>query len=478
VKSRPVLGSLALVLGAAILLLAGRGITETTVVKDATPMTVLVPDGAMVGATPGIVVVHGFAGSRRLMRSFALSVARAGFVVAVPDLPGHGSNPAPLAREGDALAAEVARARAVLLDRPEVDPGRIGLLGHSLGSGAVLADAIAHPDAVRAVVAVSPTDAPVDDVRPDDLLLLAGALEARFVANARVLLERAGGVQGLPGDGDARALIVVPRVEHVSILFSGVAQGHARDWFAAALDHRPTPLRRVEPLWGWLLATLGLLLLWQQVAGGVVTPTLPGESRSGAFTTLLAGSAAATASLAIIGRASDVAGSTGVLVAGELGLWFLMAGLVWLRFGVRPARPDGRDAGWAPLAGLLVLLLLWVAGRAWLTWWPTGPRTALVLVLSLLVFPFVLAAMTMLQGRRGLRALGAWALTAGVVLMALGAAAWAVPGLGFLILLLPIVPLVLGLMFAIGTGVDRPWSIAPAGSLLLGWLLAVVFPLA
>ena len=57
-----------------------------------------------------------------------------------------------------------------------------------MGSGAVLERGIAHVELVRAVVAVSPTDADVDAEAPRDLLLLAGANEGRFVTNAESLL--------------------------------------------------------------------------------------------------------------------------------------------------------------------------------------------------------------------------------------------------------------------------------------------------
>jgi len=41
--------------------------------------------------------------------------------------------------------------------QPEVDPSRLGLLGHSMGSGAVMSTGIRNPDRFAATVAVSPT---------------------------------------------------------------------------------------------------------------------------------------------------------------------------------------------------------------------------------------------------------------------------------------------------------------------------------
>jgi hypothetical protein len=64
------------------------------------------------------------------------------------------------------------------------------------------------------------------------------------------------------------------------------------------------------------------------------------------------------------------------------------------------------------------------------------------------------------------------------VLLTLGAAADVVPGLGFLILVLPLLPLILAATTTVAVGVDRPWATGPATAVFLGWLLAMLFPLA
>jgi dienelactone hydrolase len=476
--ARVTVGAALLAAGMVVLALSGQGVEQRTVVVGATPVSIYVPQGTTVAAAPGVVVAHGFAGSRQLMHSFSLALARAGFVVAAPDLAGHGASALRLAQGPTVLAEDVGRALTALRDVEVVDHQRIALLGHSMGSGVVLAAGIADIATVKAVVALSPTDAAVTPAAPNDLLLLAGANEPRFVANARSLLDRAGGARGAPGDGDARALEVVPRVEHVTILFSGVAQRSSIAWLAAALDHTPRATDRVEPLLGWLLAMLGAVLLWQEVVRRTVTSADQPERTSGAWAMTGVGGLAATASLVILARSVDISDATGVLVAGELGLWFALAGAAWLRFGVRPARPDSRDAGWGLLGAATLVAIGALGSRAWLAWWPSGPRSTLVLPLALAVLPFMLAMMSVLHARRGLRLLGGWLAIAAMTLVTLGAAAFAVPGLGFLVLILPLVPLVLGLVVAVGGVMDRPWAGAIAGSTFVGWLLAVLFPLA
>jgi len=492
VARRALLGFALLISGIVLLAPVGRGVTVEVVaagVDGSTPLHVYVPDGGGVpdsdaASRPGVVVAHGFAGSARLMHSWSLALARAGFVVVAPDLPGHGANAAPLATGPRGLSDAIDAAIEHLVGLDLVDADRIGLLGHSMGSGAVLERGIERPDLVRAVVAVSPTDAAVDARRPRDLLLLAGANEPRFVANAESLLERAGGEGGVPGEGgrrgagDARRLVVIPRVEHVSILFFRAAQDASIDWFAPALDHAAEARAPRGPLIGWALLAVGLLVLWQVVGMSTTTPAPAPRRRSGAWLTLPVGGIAATASLVIIVRSVDLPDLIGVLVAGEVGLWFLMAGVVWLRFGVRPAPPDLRDVGWTLLATAALIGLGASSSLAWAPWWLSGVRVSTAALLMLCLLPFSVASAAMLHGRRGWSAVGGWLMIAIAVVVTLGAAAVVVPGLGFLLLVLPLLPLVLAATSVVAVGVDRPWATGTAAAVFVAWLLAMLFPLA
>lgn len=485
VARRAVAGLALVVAGSLLFLPVGHGVdvSDLHAGSDARlPIRVYEPATAVAAAAPGVVVAHGFAGSALLMHSWSLALAHAGFVVVAPDLPGHGANPAPLRSsstgDADSLAAAIEAAVGHLLLMPSVDHDRIGLLGHSMGSGAVLEAGVVRADLVRAVVAVSPTDADVDAVAPRDLLLLAGANEGRFVANAESLLARAGGERGVPGDGDARALTVVPRVEHVSILFSRGAHDESVAWFAAALDHSPTGRAPTGPLAGWSLLALGLVLIWQAVVAQTATAAPVPTRRSGGWVALAFGGIAATASLVIIARSVDIPAMTDVLVAGEVGIWFLLTGLVWLRFGARPARPEARDVGWTALAIAMSTLLGASASLAWAPWWLSGVRVGAAAGLALMLLPFGLAIASSLHGRRGRGTLGVWSLTSLIVLATLGAAAVVVPGIGFLLLILPLLPLVLAATTALTVGVDRPWASGVATAVFIGWILAMLFPLA
>lgn len=461
-------------------LAGGPDLVTETFERDGVPLTWIAPSGA--DDLPAVVVVHGFSGSRQLMSSYARALAGAGYGVLLPDLPGHGANRAPLVRDGDgdALAAAVAVARSAAAARPEVDADRLALLGHSMGSGAVLRAGIDTPDAQRAVVAVSPTDAPVDARRPPNLLLLAGAREPRFVANAEELLARAGGPSDDLAAGTARRLTVVPGVEHVSILFSPTAHGHTAAWLAATTGGGAEPTTDRRLAW-WAVHLVAWLVLWHRsarwlvpaVTRVVVTPV----SRARGVAAALGGALAAVVVLAGLGRLVEVSTLGGMLLGPGLALWFGVAGGVWLALGARPARPEPVDLTGAALVVVVTSLAFGVlAHHVWLPWWPTPQRLTLLPVLAGLLLPWSLALATAMAGRRTAAALGWWALAGGTLLAGLGAAAVVVPGFGFVLLVLPLLPALLGVLLVAARPLGRPWAVGGGLAVSLAWIITVLFP--
>ncbi len=122
------------------------------------------PDGD--GPFPGVVVVHGsvdplyFTTGSDLVREQE-AFARSGHVVFSTDLRGFaGSDPDPSAGtdiDVGAIADIVNAGRALAASGiPNLDPGRIGVFGHSLGGGESIAAAVVAPDVFDVVVAMSP----------------------------------------------------------------------------------------------------------------------------------------------------------------------------------------------------------------------------------------------------------------------------------------------------------------------------------
>ena len=124
------------------------GLTVRHLSRDGVPMLYLAPVGAHAAhSVPGVLVAHGFAGSRQLMLGYGYTLAHAGYAVLLWDFAGHGANPQPLAP--DSLQVAVDAAYDVMIEQPEVDPSRLALLGHSMGSGAVMSAAFATLTVMR-----------------------------------------------------------------------------------------------------------------------------------------------------------------------------------------------------------------------------------------------------------------------------------------------------------------------------------------
>jgi len=108
------------------------------------------PDG--IGPWPGAVLLHGFASDHHEMVRAARELAARGVAALAFDLRGHGQSGGVYAEDpiGDVLAAA-----ALLAHQPNVDAGRIALVGHSI-SGRVVLLAAARDPSIAAVVALAP----------------------------------------------------------------------------------------------------------------------------------------------------------------------------------------------------------------------------------------------------------------------------------------------------------------------------------
>ncbi|WP_433231555.1 alpha/beta hydrolase [Micromonospora sp. CA-248260] len=253
---------------------ADAGLTTRQVTVDGVPLTEVraeTPGGTEAGPAqgrrPGVVIAHGFAGSARLMRPFADTLARQGVVALLVDFAGHGGNPAPLGGAGRddvdsraVLEHDLAVAVAHLRGRPDVDPARIVLLGDSMGAGAVTRYAAGHPDIARTVAISLPDGSELPDGRPEGLLLIVGGLEfPDFRATAEATARR----------GAGRRLVVVPGTEHVSVLFAGRTHAEVAAWVGGGGTTAPRPVARLVPA-GLLL--LGFVLGFAPLAALLLGP--------------------------------------------------------------------------------------------------------------------------------------------------------------------------------------------------------------
>jgi dienelactone hydrolase len=235
---------------------ARSGLEVRSLQREGLPLLYLAPQGAK--AVPGVLVAHGFAGSKQLMLGYGHVLAHAGYAVMLWDFDGHGANPARLQRYE--LQQNLDVALQALLEQPQVDPKRLALLGHSMGSGIVMTAGISNLNRFAATVAVSPTGAAVTPQTPRNLQLQAGSGEGRFISNAERLLAQAGGENSNLAAGQGRELVVIPGVEHITILFSDSSHQAALRWLDATFG-RTNDSRYVDRRMGWYgLHLLGWLV--------------------------------------------------------------------------------------------------------------------------------------------------------------------------------------------------------------------------
>ena len=266
-----VLAAIAGALGTLVLVRADAGLTVRQVTVGGVPMTEVragppTPDVRR----PGVVIAHGFAGSARLMRPIADTVARRGAVALLFDFAGHGANPARLGTDMSpaTLDADLDAAVGYLRSRPDVDAGQIMLIGHSMGAGAVTRYAAGHPEIARTVAISLPDAGELPPGRPAELLLIVGGAE--FPAFRRAADDAVGRGAAV----GRRPAVVVPGVEHISVLFAPRTHEEIADWLPSADGTAaPRPLARLAGAallvlaFGVGVVPLAALLLGRRVSG-------------------------------------------------------------------------------------------------------------------------------------------------------------------------------------------------------------------
>lgn len=107
-------------------------------------------------AEPGaaLIFVHGLGSHRGSMLDQAAVLAQDGYGALLFDLRAHGLSHGRKSSWGLAEVADVAAALRFLQAQPEVDAGRIGLVGHSMGGAIAIRAAVQLPE-IRLVVAES-----------------------------------------------------------------------------------------------------------------------------------------------------------------------------------------------------------------------------------------------------------------------------------------------------------------------------------
>lgn len=452
---------------------ARANLTVRQMEREGVPLLYVAP---IAEKAPGVLIAHGYAGSKQLMLGYAYTLAQAGYAVMLWDFDSHAANSKLL--EKNSLSSNLEVAYAALIEQPEVDTSRLAVLGHSMGSGAVMSAAINNINRYAATVAISPTGALLTPNAPRNLQLQAGSWEGRFVVNAERLLQAAGGENQNLADGRARELVVIPNAEHITILFRPRSHQAAKNWLDATFGvQRQSNYVDRRMVWYFLhlLAWLAVLNTISPIWADSTIVHKTGQLRS--WFGLLIAPFVASGGLTLLNRIIDIDSLGGVLVGGAVSIWFGMAGLTWLTVMYEMPRPTIRGTG----LGIALFALLWVgfgtmAQIVWLQWDLIPARLQLFPILALACFPWFLASglaqQNLTVGKRALWWLGQSTVLIGGFILVL----YLLPKLGFIFILLPAFPVLMAI-FSFAASKLEPWSYAIGSALFFGWALAATFPM-
>jgi pimeloyl-ACP methyl ester carboxylesterase len=495
------------------------GITRSSFTLSGTyPVPVLEMRPAS-GETPLVAIVaHGFAGSKELMTSFGVELARAGITAYLFDFPGHGASPVAIPANSynhangqinlTALSEVVDYART---HNAATRTPRLILLGHSMGTAAVGDYALAHPDpALVATILVSPVgqEHPTT-TQPRNLLLLAGQDDLPTVLSDSTRLQRLGcGVassQSLPvqcGDpaaGTGRRSVVLAGLNHITILTASPTFQEMLNWLHVTSPRQVslgTMNFDTRLLW-LLLAIVGVVLAFFPLSAILIdmfdiigTPrSINGQNVLFFFFCTLIGIAAAIAIqynwrpfsfLHIL--LSDYVGGYFFFVA------LVTAGVIFLIRRTLPL-PVFREVGRQLFVALLLAVILYytlgqLSTFAWQRFALIPQRFWRVPILFVLVWPLFLLDEGISRGYQehgALRAIFASIFFKLLLLAGLVASIVLIPGLGFLSILLPVLALIfvflLALCIQIYSSGRAALTSATFCALFLAWIMATTFPM-
>lgn len=464
---------------------AQKGLEIVNLHTSNPPVTIITPANTAAAPRPTILIAHGLAGSTVLMRGFALTLAHAGFTTVSWDFEGHGANPNPfnLSAQSNVLLVDTEHALAEAKAKGVIDTQHIAILGHSMGSGVALLYGNHYPH-TSATIAVSPVDQSVSNQLPHNLLLMAGSLEPQFEANAQELLTMAGGERDDLAGGNARELVIIPNVEHISILFSPTAQATARSWLEDTFGKQPGSSDYTDRRIVWFgLGILGFMLLSNTLINSLSTAQIKKNiSRSlGLRLVSLAGGGMIAACLlyllSILGV--EISKLLGMLVGGYILIWFGTAGIISLII-FRPhfSKPNVGDLPIILIAFAGLWLGVGLLGNfIWLPWLLIPERLWLWIPGAIILFPWFLSVGEAAKYTKSAGQIGWWLVQLVVVIGSLYLGIRLNPELGFLALILPLVPIMLGAHMLVVSPKHGSWAFAIPGAMFTSWLLLAAFPL-
>jgi pimeloyl-ACP methyl ester carboxylesterase len=234
-----------------------------------------------------VIVIHGLSANRKLMEPVAAVLAAQGFDTYSLDMPGHGDSPEPFSfQRAEQCAAEFVSALTTMregeIPHQIFAPVRhVVLIGHSTGAG--IAIRLADRFDADVTIAISPAPltpqpGPFADATPftlphrlpANLLVFIASLDPYPIRDsAKEWTTRAGAPRDSDADFAARRalrLTDVPRSNHTSLLVDFSVGLEAVNWIHRALATGRSAKMVPSPPLTYLVALLGLFLLFPAAA--------------------------------------------------------------------------------------------------------------------------------------------------------------------------------------------------------------------
>jgi len=206
---------------------------------------------------PGVVLVHGFSADRETMSTLARWIAQNGYAVLAIDLRGHGANRNPFDNgfARPSLRPDVKAAVDFMRQSDRVDGSKIIVMGHSMGSGAVLDYAENDPNLQGAVMISGGWS--LGAQRAKNALFIFAQNDPEFIRSLSIAIAtqwsgvpqiELGKTYGDFAQGTAVEAVQVAGVNHVQIITSKDAATTIVKWLDSAFGMpRTADIRLSDP---------------------------------------------------------------------------------------------------------------------------------------------------------------------------------------------------------------------------------------
>ena len=212
-----------------------------------------------------IIISHGFAGSKEMMRQIAYDIANAGSNAVLFDFIGHGSNQQKLVNQPAKITGTTQQLVAQLSDIIKSIYEKFGneisisLVGHSMASDIVIR--ASADERIKFVVAISPYSTGITPDFPKDLLLISGQFENHLRSHALKMVKTfrpdAEENTGYADERIRRKASYIKNTGHVSVIYAPQTTKIIIDWLKLENYDRPFWKNQI----GWILIGMTFIVI-------------------------------------------------------------------------------------------------------------------------------------------------------------------------------------------------------------------------